>query len=105
MYKKRTSGSRKYNERMARARAAKERLRLEGEAPDYPPLLPLIRRRIIVEDYDHGDIVRHEFVLQRSNRIDCYYLDVDGVRLPGRYGWARILSLLRKAFPRTSSFL
>lgn len=71
MYRKRTLGSRKFNERMARARAAKERLRLESEAPTYPESLPLIRRRIIVEDYDCGETVRHEFVLHRSSRVDC----------------------------------
>jgi len=31
MFRKRTSGSKKYNERMARAREAKEQIRLSGE--------------------------------------------------------------------------
>lgn len=101
MYRKRNKGSRKFNERMARARAAKERLRLEGPAPDYPPDLPLIRRRVIVEDYDTFGMVRHEFILARCGRIDCYQVSVDGKTLPGRMGWSRVLELVRKAFIRT----
>lgn len=63
MYRNRTRGSKKFNEAMARARAAKEARRLEDPAPDYPPELPLIRRRVVVEDYDlPGQVVRHEFI-------------------------------------------
>lgn len=103
MYLKRTRGSRKFNTRMARARAAKERKRIYGVAPDYPCELPLIRRKIIIEDYDHGRIVRHEFTLARSNRIDCYEVSVDGKRL-GRMGWSRALEFARKAFIRVQRF-
>lgn len=105
MYRKRTSGSIKFNERMARARAAKERLRLERAAPEYPPELPLVRRRVVVEDYDCGEMVRHEFMLHKSNRSDCYYVEVDGKMLIGRHGWAKILQMIRKALPRVGRFL
>lgn len=54
MYRKRTKVSKKFTERMATARAAKERKRLDGPPPEYPPDLPMIRRRVIIEDYDHG---------------------------------------------------
>jgi hypothetical protein len=100
MYKKRIKGSRKFNERMERARAERERRRLEGPAPDYPPDLPDLRRRIVVEDFDSGEVVRHELKLYRSSRVDCYVVEVDGERLPGRMGWARVLELVRKAFVR-----
>ena len=100
MYKKRIKGSRKFNERMERAKAERERRRLEGPAPDYPPDLPHLRRRIVVEDFDFGEPVCHEIRLYRSNRADCYVVEVDGVRLPGRMGWARVLELVRKAFVR-----
>lgn len=103
MYRRRNRGSRKFNERMARARAAKERRRLEGKTE--PRLeLPLVRRRVIVEDYDLGETVRHEFELRRSSRIDCYCLVVDGAPLPGRHGWARTLEMVRKAFVRVGRF-
>lgn len=104
MYRRRVRGSRKFNERMARARAEKERRRLEGPSPDYPAALPTVRRRVIVEDYDFGGTVRHEFVLERSNRVDCYRVTVDGVTLPGRYGWSRMLEMVRKAFLRVGAF-
>jgi hypothetical protein len=103
MYRKRTRGSKKFNEAMARARAAKERLRLDGPAPEYPPDLPLIRRRVIIEDYDCGQVVRHEFTLARSGRIDSYDVSADGVSL-GRMGWARVLVFVRKAFIRVGRF-
>lgn len=100
MYRTRTKGSQRFNERMARWREAKERKRLEGPAPKYPYEPPEIRRRIIVEDYDFGRVVRHELVLFRSDRIDCYRVAVDGKLLPGRKGWAKALELVRKAFVR-----
>lgn len=103
-YRRRTSGSRKFNERMARARSERERLRLDGPAPDYPPVLPEIRRRIVVEDYDSGEVVRHELVLKRSSRVDCYQVEVDGVAIKGRHGWSRVLELVRKSFLRIGNF-
>jgi len=63
----------------------------------------LYRRRIVVEDYDFGRTVRHEFVLLKSNRIDCYRVAVDGRLLPGRIGWARSLEMIRKAFLRATT--
>ena len=76
---------------------------MESQAPEYPRELPLIRRRVVVEDYDVGQVVRHEFTLARSSRVDCYEVSVDGQRL-GRMGWARALVLIRKAFLRLSRF-
>ena len=104
MYHKRVKGSRKFNERLARAREERQRRRLEGPAPDYPPRLPHLRRRIVVEDFDFGEAVRHEIRLYRSSRVDCYVVEVDGRRLPGRLGWARVLELIRKAFVRVGAF-
>lgn len=103
VYRRRLKGSRKFNERMARARAAKERKRIEGPAPNYPPKMPMIRRRIVIEDYDSGQVVRHEFVLGRCSRIDCYEVSVDGQRL-GQMGWSRAMVLARKAFVRCGRF-
>lgn len=53
-----------------------------------------------MEDYDFGREVRHELVLLKSDRIDCYRVSVDGKLLPGRMGWAKILEMVRKAFVR-----
>ena len=104
MYKKRIKGSHKFNERMERARAERERRRLAAPAPERPPELPHLRRRVVVEDFDFGDVVRHEIRLYRSSRADCYVVEVDGRRLLGRMGWARALELVRKAFVRVRAF-
>ncbi len=104
MYRKRTRGSRKFNDRMAKARAAKERKRLDGPAPEARPELPMLRRRLIVEDFDCGEPLRHEVLMLRCGRIDCYSLEVDGQQLPGRFGWAKTLELVRKSFIRVGSF-
>ena len=102
-YRKRLRGSRKFNERLARARQTRTQNRLELPAPNYPRELPKLRRRVTVEDYDCGEVVRHEIELYRSNRIDCYKICVDGKPLSGRFGWARVLELVRKAFIRVSA--
>jgi len=97
MYRKRTKGSKKYNHRMWLYEPP------EGPPPQYPYEPPEIRRRIIVEDYDFGRTVRHEFVLLKSNRIDCYRVAVEGKLLSGRIGWARVLEMVRKAFLRATT--
>lgn len=100
VYRRRLKGSAKFNARLARARIAREQTRLAAPAPDYPAPLPDLRRRILVEDFDFGETIRHEFLLHRSGRVDCYKVSVDGQRLSGRMGWSRVLELLRKAFVR-----
>jgi len=52
--------------KMRQARAAK---RIEGQAPDYPSILPELRRRIVVTDYDFGEIT-HTLGLYRTNRVE-----------------------------------
>ncbi len=86
MYRTRRHGSQKFNEKMARWRDIQLRKKLEEPAPYYGPEPPEIRRRIIVEDYDGPETTRHEIVLHRSNRIDCYRVEVDGRMLPGCIG-------------------
>lgn len=98
MYRKRTRMSAK----MAAARAAKARLRLERPAPGYPPELPLLRRTIIVIDYDFG-VVEHRLDLYRSNRRDCYRVVADGAEWKRRAGWSRVTEALRKSFLRVGA--
>ncbi len=98
MFRKRT----KFSEKMKAARKAKERKRLEGDAPDYPVMLPEIRRRIIVIDYDFGE-VKHEIVLCKTNRVDCYQAMVDGKVWKERIGWAKVLEGVRKSFIRVGA--
>lgn len=94
-YRKRTSMAR----RMAAARAAKERLRMEGEAVELRPELPELRREVIVRDYDFG-LVEYRFELRRTNRVDCYRMMCDGVEVAARIGWARALEMVRRGFCR-----
>lgn len=98
-YRKRTRMSAK----MAAARAAKARLRMERPAPDYLPQLPLLRRTVIVIDYDFG-IVEHRLDLYRSNRRDCYRVVADGVKeWAKRAGWSRVIASVRKSFLRVGA--
>jgi len=94
-YKKRNKMSEKY----ANMRKAKEQKRLEGPAPDYPPILPNLRRKIIIIDYDFGEVT-HEINLYRTGRIDQYKAVADGKPWKARIGWSKILEGLRKSFIR-----
>jgi len=98
MYRKRT----KYSEKMKVARKAKERKRLEGTAVIYPVFLPNVRRRVIVIDYDFGEVI-HEMVLLKTNLIDCYQAVIDGKIWKERIGWAKALEGIRKSFIRVSA--
>ncbi len=103
MFRKRKYGSKKFNERTERARQTRLQNRLELPERGYPIDPPELRRRVIVEDYDCGEIIRHEILLYRSNRVDCYRAVVDGKEIYRRIGWARVLEIVRKAFVRISA--
>ena len=98
MYRKRINGSKKYNA----MRAARLRQIAEGPSPNYPSILPELRRRIIIENFDFGE-VRHKIDLYKSNRIDCFRMEVDGVIISERIGWSRVLERTRKAFLRVDA--
>ena len=99
MYRQRKRGSRKFQEMAQASVRARGEKRLAGPAPDYPADLPMVRRRLIIEDYDFG-IVRHEINMFRCGRVDCYTVSVDGQPLKGRYGWSKVVEMARKAFVR-----
>ena len=94
--------SKKRREQLAQMREAKAVKRIDGEPPEYPAIPPLLRRRIVITDYDFGERV-HTLDLYRSSRIDCYDVHVDGKPWKKRMGWSRILSGLRKSMPRVSA--
>lgn len=89
-------------DQLTRMRAAKARKREGGALPVYPRTLPVLRRRIVITDYDFGERV-HTLDLYRSDRVDCYAVHVDGKPWKSRIGWSRILSGLRKSLPRVSA--
>lgn len=89
-------------ETLAAMRRGKDAARMARPAPDYPPALPDLRRRIVIEDFDFGHQV-HVLELFRTNRIDCYRVVADGVEWKRRIGWSKILAGLRKSLPRVSA--
>ena len=81
------------------ARDARERRRLEASEPSHPRRMPLLRRTLIIIDYDFGR-VEHRIDLYRTQRIDCYRAVADGVEWKRRIGWSKVLAGLRVKFPR-----
>lgn len=94
----------KISKKLAAMRAAKERIRLESDAPDYPPALPNLRRIVIIIDFDFGKTV-NIIKLFKTNRIDCYRAEVDGKVWKEKIGWAKTLEGIRKSFLRVNSVI
>lgn len=67
------------------------------------PELPLLRREVIVTDYDSGQPVTHTLRLYRCGRVDQYRVEADGKPWHARIGWSRVLAGLRKAYQRLPS--
>lgn len=88
--------------KLANIRRSRDAARMAEPAPDYPVVLPDLRRRIIIEDFDFGHRV-HVLVLHKTDRIDCYRVTADGKPWKGRIGWSQILAGLRKSMPRVGS--
>lgn len=87
---------------IAKMRAGRDRARMARPAPDYPPERPLLRRRIIIIDYDFGERI-YTLDLYRTSRIDCYRVVADGIGWKRRIGWSGVLAGLRKSMPRLSA--
>lgn len=98
MYRKRLN----YSKKLRLMREAKEQKRIAGPAPDYPPVLPDLRRRIIIIDYDFGKVV-HRIDLYKTNRVDCYRAVADGKPWRDLVGWSRVLEGIRKSFVRVGA--
>lgn len=64
------------------------------------PELPLLRREVIVTDFDTGTPVTHTMHLYRSDRVDCYRAVADGKLFNDRIGWSNVLAKIRKAYQR-----
>ena len=94
--------SEKRRQQLARMRNAKALKRESGPAPDYPRELPELRKRIVIHDYDFGEVV-HTLDLYRTDRIDCFAVHVDGKPWEERIGMSRILAGLRKSMPRVGA--
>jgi hypothetical protein len=93
-------GCKKVKQRM---REAKEVIRLNGPAPEYPLPVPNLRRIVIIIDFDFGKKVIKFFKFYKTKRIDSYYIiDEEGTSI--KAGWARFINLyLMKCFVRVKS--
>lgn len=85
--------------KLANIRRSRDADRMAASAPDYPAVLPDLRRRIVIEDFDFGHRV-HVLEFFRTDRIDCYRVFADGVLWKARIGWSQALAGLRKSMPR-----
>ena len=72
---------------MARGREA---ARLAGPEREPVQALPMLRRVLIVIDYDSGQPVEHRIELYRTRRVDVYRATADGQDW-GRRGWSAVL--------------
>lgn len=66
------------------------------------PDLPLLRRELIVIDYDSGRPVTHTLHFFRTARVDRYRVEADGKPWKS-CGWSTALAGLRKAMQRLPS--
>lgn len=98
MYVKRTQCSKK----LKAMREAKERKRRRNGSQPRALALPELRRRIVITDYDFGEVT-HQVDCYRSSRVDCYRVEVDGKAWKERIGWSNILATVRKGFIRVRS--
>lgn len=80
----------------------RERASMAREPRGRMPDLPLLRREVIVVDYDSGEPATHTMHLYRTGRVDTYRIEADGKPWK-RGGWTKALEGLRKAYPRIPS--
>ena len=83
-------------------RQCKEDKRLASPPPDYPIVLPEIRKRITIENFDFG-YEKQIMELHKTKRVDCYDVFIEGKIWKKGVGLSRILEWLRKANPRLLS--
>jgi hypothetical protein len=68
----------------------------------YPPLLPDLRREVIVIDYDAGEPVSHTLRFFKTRGVDRYRVEADGAPWKS-CGWSSALAGLRRAYQRVPS--
>ena len=89
--------------RLEAMRRGRDRARQAREPRGRMPELPLLRREVIIVDYDNGRPITHTLHLYRCGRIDQYRAEADGKPWKDRIGWSRVLAGLRRAYPRVPS--
>ena len=101
MYKRRKR-SEAMQRRLDAMRRGRERAAMAREPRGRMPDLPMLRREVIVIDYDSGKPETHTLHFYRTRRVDTYRVEADGK--PWKVcGWSVALAGLRKAFQRLPS--
>lgn len=89
--------------RLEAMRRGRERAALARNPKGRMPDLPLLRREVIVTDYDGGTPITHTLQLYRCTRVDQYRAVADGKPWKDRIGWSKALAGVRKAYQRLPS--
>lgn len=89
---------RKINEVCAKMRAAKERKRLTGTPPAYPPDAK-IKRSITLEIFDHKEPVKIIYQMIGGDSKNRLWLFKNGQRLNQQIGWRQALTRIAKENP------
>lgn len=101
MYRKRKQ-SEQMRRRLAAMRRGRERAAMAREPRGRMPDLPMLRREVVIIDYDGGKPEAHTLHFYRTRRVDTYRVEADG--MPWKVcGWSVALAGLRKAFQRLPS--
>lgn len=101
MYTKRRR-SEAMQRRLDAMRRGRERAAMAREPRGRMPDLPMLRREVIVIDFDGGQPETHTLHFFRTRRVDTYRVEADGK--PWKVcGWSAALAGLRKAFQRLPS--
>lgn len=86
--------------RLLAMRLGKERAAMAREPKGRMPDLPLLRREVVVTDFDSGAPISHTLHLYRCGRVDQYRAVADGKPWKDRIGWSKAIAGLRKAYQR-----
>lgn len=88
--------------RIEALKRGRDRANASKPARGYPPVLPELRREVIVIDYDGPEPVTHTLHLFKTRRVDRYRVEADGKPWKS-CGWSVALAGLRKAYQRVPS--
>jgi hypothetical protein len=88
--------------RIEALKRGRDRANASKPARGYPPVLPDLRREVIVIDFDGPEPITHTLHLFKTRRVDMYRVEADGKPWKS-CGWSAALAGLRKAYQRVPS--
>ena len=102
MYRLTKKAAEQRTSRLESMRRGKDAARMARSLEERAPDLPDLRREIIIIDHDFGERM-HRLALYKTDRVDCFRVEVDGRPWKNRIGWSAILAGLRKSMPRVGA--